>query len=165
MHAVLLDIVHPHRLKSARSDMQRDEGMPDTASGERREQLGIEVQSRGRRRHRAGVARVYSLIALAIGGFRRPVHIGRQRHVAVALEVRQHRHGEFEAEQLVLAAQHARRGAAGQRHPRSRLQPLAGPRMHQRGGGTPSARSSRILDLAAALLGRVQSAPAPPAYR
>ena len=50
----------------------------------RRQQLRGEVQARGRRRRRAGMARVDGLVALGIG--RLLVDVRRQRHLAGALE-------------------------------------------------------------------------------
>src|SRR5260370_22715937 len=115
------------------------------------EDIRIEMQARRGRRDRTRIAGKNGLIALAIGGFRRPVHIGRQRHIAVDLEVRQHGCGEFEPEELAPPAQHTRRRPPGQRHPRSRFQSLAGPRMHQRDGRAERAFEQNF-DLAAAVL-------------
>src|ERR1700752_1357787 len=57
-----------------------------TARLERREEGGVEVQARGRRGHRAALAREDALIALAVARQRRAVDIRRQGHLAPALE-------------------------------------------------------------------------------
>ena len=82
------EVVAAHRLEGARADVQGDRAALDAARRERREQLGVEVQRRGRRGDRAGLRREHRLVAALVVGAVVAGDVGRQRHVAVALEQR-----------------------------------------------------------------------------
>ncbi len=106
MHEVIFDTLDPHRLKGAGAYMQGNESALDALFGDGREQRLIEMQPRGRRCHGAGAFGIYGLIALAVGGFVRPVDIGRQRHMAGSLQQRQHFFGKAQLEQRIVTSQH-----------------------------------------------------------
>ncbi len=153
MHLVRVDVIHPHRLKSAGAHMQSDEGMAHAPSPQRRKNLLVEMQSGGRARlRRPSCARIHGLVALLIRAFRRPVDVGRQRHCAVRLEKSQHVAGELQPEQIPLPCLHARGMAPGQPH---RSRPFSVPcwlEVHQRGVRAEHPLEQH-LDAAAALLG------------
>ena len=75
---VLLDRLGRERPERVEADVQRDRLVVEA-----REELGCEVEPRGRRRGRAGIARVDRLVALRVG--RRLVHVRRQRQLPVGL--------------------------------------------------------------------------------
>ena len=56
-----VDVIHPHRLKGAGADVQGDERMPHLALLERGENIGIEMQSRGRAPRRRPAPRAYTV--------------------------------------------------------------------------------------------------------
>ena len=66
MHAVLSDIVDTQRLEGTGSNMQRDRNDLNAERAETLEHAPIEVQTRGRRGDRAGMARVHRLIAFTV---------------------------------------------------------------------------------------------------
>ena len=106
MHVVFFYALHAHRLEGAGTDMQGDIGGLDPGIAQCIQQGLIEMQPGGRSRHGAGSLRVDGLVTLAIGGIVRPVYIRRQRHVADALEQRQHVLVEDELEQGIVPRDH-----------------------------------------------------------
>ncbi len=122
---MVLDTLDAHRLEGARAHMQGHEGRLHALATNGRQQLVIEMQPGGRRRHRSGLLRIDGLIALAIRLIIRAVDIGRQRHVSDALEQRQHRLGEAQLEQGVVARDHLGLATAIDENLRARLGRLA----------------------------------------
>ena len=108
VHDVLGEALAAHRLERAGADVQRDRRALDAARAQRREQLGVEVQRRGRRRDRAGPLGEHGLVALDVVAFVGALDVGRQRHVAVALE------------QAPAARRESAGGTANRRCPRGR---------------------------------------------
>jgi hypothetical protein len=127
MHAMLLDPIHPQRLESAGTDVQRDLRGLDTACAQRFQKVAVEMQPRGRRSHRARPAREHRLIALAVGRRIRPRDIRRQRHVAVTFQQdeRVFRGVEFQDEEFPFTPEHARLEGTLQVQTRPRLGRLA----------------------------------------
>ena len=123
---MVLDTLDTHRLEGTGTDMQGNEGGIHPLRADRLEQRLIEVQAGGRGRHRTGALGVDGLVALAVGRIVRSVDIGRQRHVPDPLQQRQHRLGESEFEQSVVALQHLRAATAFDEDPRTGLGRLAG---------------------------------------
>ena len=86
MHDVTGEVLLANRLKSTGAHVQGDERAADPVCGERIDQRLIEMKARGRRRDRTKLARKDALITLAVGRLRAPFDVGRQRHLAEALE-------------------------------------------------------------------------------
>ena len=84
MHAMLIEIVDPHRLKGTCAYMQCDHRARDSGRRELPEQRRIEVQARGRRSDGAVDVRQDRLIALAIDRRWLVFNVWRQRHFASA---------------------------------------------------------------------------------
>ncbi|MNZ77009.1 hypothetical protein D3C78_955320 [compost metagenome] len=133
MHVVVLDALDAHRLEGAGADVQGDEGGVHAPGADRRQQGIVEVQPGGGRRHRAGLALVGidGLVALAVGVLVGAVDVGRQRHVADALEQRQHRLGKAQLEQRSVAHHHLGRAATVDEDLHARLGRLAGAHVGQ----------------------------------
>ena len=98
VHAMSRQIVAVDRLEGAGADMQRDVGELDAALAQCIEDGGIEVQARSRRRDGAGMARVDRLIAGVVERVGRSRDVGRQRHLAMAVEVVDYRDTVVEAQ-------------------------------------------------------------------
>ena len=88
MHAMFGDVVDAHGLERARADVQRDVREFGACVATGLEHRCVEMQAGRRRRHRAGLAGIDGLVALAVGRFGSPPEIRRQRHFAVPLEYR-----------------------------------------------------------------------------
>ncbi len=86
VQADFVDALDAQRGKGAEADVQRDARDFDALRGERVEHLRREVQAGGGRGHRAALAREDGLVALAIRGRIVATNVGRQRHVADAVE-------------------------------------------------------------------------------
>ena len=86
MQLDLGDTIDADRLKSSEADVQRDVGNLNAARADRREDVVGEMQARGRRGHGPAFAREDGLVAALIGLFVGPRDVGRQRHVAEAIE-------------------------------------------------------------------------------
>ena len=63
---VILHPLHPYRLEGARPHMQGDEGQLHALGLQGRQQRLVEVQARGRCRHRAGTRIVDGLVTLLV---------------------------------------------------------------------------------------------------
>ena len=110
MHAVRVEVVAAHRLERAGADVQRHEraiatprasSAASSAASKCRPAVGAATAP--------GRARVDGLVALAVGvGRRRAVDVGRQRHLAVRVEVRAHRAVELELGEAAVDADHGR---------------------------------------------------------
>jgi hypothetical protein len=66
--------------------MKQHGNLLDAHRAQALEQLGAEVQPRGRRRDGAVDTREHGLVALAVGGIGVAVDVGRQRHLAVGFQ-------------------------------------------------------------------------------
>ncbi|MNQ28242.1 hypothetical protein D3C85_415150 [compost metagenome] len=133
MHVVVLDALDAHRLEGSGADVQGDEGGIHTLGADRRQQRVVEVQPGGRCSHRAGLGLVGidGLVALAVGVLVGAVDVRRQRHVADALEQRQHRLGKAQLEQRSVAHHHLGRAATVDEDLHARLGRLAGAHVGQ----------------------------------
>ncbi|CAD5375534.1 hypothetical protein OF001_U10221 [Pseudomonas sp. OF001] len=133
VHVVVLDALDAYRLEGASADVQGDEGGVHALFADRGEQTIVEVQAGGGRGHRTGLALVGvdGLVALAVGVLVGAVDVRRQRHVAHALEQHQHRLGEAQLEQRVVAGEHLGLAAAVDVDQAARLGRLAGTHMGQ----------------------------------
>jgi hypothetical protein len=80
----------------------------DTLRANRGEQGLVEMQPRGWRGDRARRARVDRLVARLVLGCRRVRDVGRQRHLAAALERVEHVTREAQLVELALAPEHLR---------------------------------------------------------
>ncbi len=80
------ETLRPNRLEGAGSDMESDEGFCDAQILEPVEQGLIKMQAGGGRGHRAGIAGINRLIAVAVGRGRRAGDIRRQRDLAVLFQ-------------------------------------------------------------------------------
>ena len=101
-----------HRLKGTGTHVQRDEGAVHAARLQVREQLGIEMQAGGRRRHRALLAREHALVARDVAEVGVATDVGRQRHLPVPLEEAERRIGQLHHPQIATPLDHADRTAA-----------------------------------------------------
>ena len=108
MQLVILDALGADRLERSRADVQREERALDAARLERREQRGVEVQPRGRRRDRARRAPEHRLVALAVARLGRALDVRRQRHLAVLAPERCGVAVERELDEALVARVHAR---------------------------------------------------------
>ena len=109
LHAVVGDALHAHRLEGARAHVQRHACRLHAARGQRREHVLVEVQRRGRRRHRPGAGGEHGLVAALVLGAVGVRDVRRQRHVAVRLQQREGVGREAQVEQRAVgpgAAQH-----------------------------------------------------------
>ena len=86
MHVVFEDVVHPHRLEGARTNVQRHESTVDAFFGQGVQQRLVEVQPRRRSGHGTVAARIHGLIAFAVAQLVFPSDVGRQRHMAVLFQ-------------------------------------------------------------------------------
>ena len=86
VHHVGVDIFTTYRLEGAGADMQRDMGRAHALCRQPLQDAVVEVQSRGRRRDRAGFAGIDRLVAFAVGTLVGAANVRRQRHVPVTLE-------------------------------------------------------------------------------
>ena len=82
-------IIDAHRLERAGTDMQRDVADGYATRGDALEKSLVKVQASRRRRHGARDAREHRLIAVAIGVRWGAIDVGRQWHLAMAIEKRQ----------------------------------------------------------------------------
>jgi len=83
---VILDALHPHRLEGSKPDVQSDRGGGNASGLDARKNFPGEVQPGGGGGHRTWLARIDRLVAIAISQKIPPVDIGRQRHMAEAVE-------------------------------------------------------------------------------
>ena len=86
MHAMLLNIVYPDRLKGTGSHVQGHLAMIGTSSPGCCQQLIVKMQTRGGRGHGPGLFGVHGLIAGLVYGGIRPLDVGRQWHVSVSIQ-------------------------------------------------------------------------------
>ena len=86
VHVVFEDVVHPHRLEGARTNVQRHESTVDAFFGQGVQQRLVEVKASGRCRNGTIAAGVDGLVALAVAQLVFPGDIGRQRHMAVLFQ-------------------------------------------------------------------------------
>ena len=114
---MLRQILHPDRLERAGSNMQRDESAPDATAVQFGQQRFVEMQPGCRRRDRAGLLRVDRLIAFTVPAFIGPIDIGRQWHVAMDIQKRQHRAVELQQIEPVLARLNTRLATVGELQP------------------------------------------------
>ncbi len=84
------------RLERPGADMERDERRRDAGSRELTEHRLVEVQPRRRRRCRTRMARIDRLVARRVRGVGGTRDVGRQRHVAVTLEIIEKRAGTLQ---------------------------------------------------------------------
>jgi hypothetical protein len=103
VHLVLGHIFHPHRLEGAGAHMQRHPGGAHTLTAQRIQHSRVEMQACGRRCHRTGLAGVDGLVARLVVGGRGVLDVGRQRQLAELVEHVEHRLGEAQPGQVVLA--------------------------------------------------------------
>lgn len=89
VHAVLAEVVHPHRLEGAGAHVQREPGAVRAVGLDAFEQSLVEMQAGRGRSDRAGVAREHGLVARLVGFAGGALDVGRQRQLAVALEQRE----------------------------------------------------------------------------
>ncbi len=134
---MVLDAVDAHRLKGAVPDMQRDFRGLHAADRKRVHQLGSEVQTRGRRRHRPAAAREHCLVADAIVLPIAALDVGRQRHMADRVNGIINRRAvvgpesnDAPAKEALLEHLGVQSAYSFEHHPRPRSQFL--PRVHQR---------------------------------
>ncbi len=108
MHSVIVNIVNPHRLKGARSHMQRDKGKIHPLCAKLVEQRLIKVQPRRGRGYCTGLFSVHRLIALPVSRVIGAINVGRQRHMAVAFKDIQRRSvtEKKQLEQIAIATFH-----------------------------------------------------------
>ncbi len=99
VHAVLRQVLGRHRLEGPRAHVQSHVGAAHPARVERGERRLVEMQAGGGRGHRTRRARVDGLVAHRVVGVPGTGDVGRQRHVAVALEPVDERAGAVEAQQ------------------------------------------------------------------
>src|SRR5438034_538186 len=104
MHDMRVQIIDPHRLKSARSHVQCHEGAVDAHLLDALNELGIEVETRRRGSHGPALSGENTLIALAVIFIRGAVDVRRKRYIAPLLEEFKRRAGEFDAPQVILPA-------------------------------------------------------------
>ncbi len=131
MHVVVFDLVDPHRLEGARAHVQGDESPLDALGGDLFQQRFVEVQACGGRGDRTGTFGIHGLVALTVSALVRAVDVGRQRHVADAVEQWQHFFGEAQLEERVMARDHFGLAAAIDEDHRAFLRRLAGAHMGQ----------------------------------
>ena len=127
-----LDRVTAYRLEGPRADVQRHACDGRTARGDRVEHGLVEMQAGGRRSDRARLLGEHRLVAFGVLRVVRVPDIGRQRHVAAALQHGGHRFGEAHAEQIVLAAEHFGLDAVAEDQAMTSLEGVAGARKGQR---------------------------------
>jgi hypothetical protein len=82
VHAMLAHVVDAYRLESAGADMQGDVAELHATRAQRIQQRIVEMQSRGRRRDGADLAREHGLVAFVVVGARLAVDVRRQRQAA-----------------------------------------------------------------------------------
>jgi hypothetical protein len=111
---VLLDPLRADRRERTRTDVQGQKPVLDSALVQTREQRGIEVQTGGRRRDRAGHARKYRLIALRVARVGNALDVRRQRRLAMLRDVIRDVAVERKLEQRVVARNDERPCAAGE---------------------------------------------------
>ena len=105
VHAVLGEVLGAHRLEGAGADVQRDAARADAARARaRRAAPRRNAAPRSARRPRPGARRTRSGSARASSRVVGVRDVGRQRHVAVALEQRQRLGGKAQLEQRAVGA-------------------------------------------------------------
>ena len=149
VHAVQRDVVDLDRQEGAGADVERQPGAGDPPGLEGREERRVEVERRGRGRHRARTRGEDGLVVVAVGGVGRAAgrDVGRQRHLADRLERRLERRSlAVEGEQdlgAVLGADLGGERAEGDAV--ADRQPLAGPGQRPP-GAAGGERDQRRLD-------------------
>ena len=125
---------HAHRLEGAGAHVQGQLDQIHAFGAQGGEHRLVEMQTRGRRGHCTGHARVDRLVALLVGCVGRVADVGRQRQRAVAIEQREHAFRGIKSQQEEIAAPlgYGRLDALGQHEPRTR--PRAVARAHVREG-------------------------------
>jgi hypothetical protein len=131
MHVVRIELVRAHRLKRARTHVQRQMRGGDPRGGTAFEQGSVEMQTRGRRRHGARHPRIHRLIALAVDRLGGAVKIGRQRDLAVPFEDRQRLVLEADLPEFVTPTRHDGAMFPGEHEPRAWAWRLAGAKLRQ----------------------------------
>ena len=123
VHFVFGDVLRPHRLERAGTDMQRYLRQAHAFGFEFRQQRVGEVQACGRCGHCALVFGVHGLVAALVVAVGRPFDIGRQRQPAVLLEEAVNRFFsvEMQAEEFAFARRHFRPYPAVEQQPRAGL--------------------------------------------
>ncbi len=151
------DIVDPHRLKRACAYVQRDLSGLDAFLGELAEQCVVEVQACSRCSHRAWHARVDRLIARAIGIVGCVRDVGRQGHLTMRLQQREHVLIVLQAkvEQIVGALDHGSLNRVRQLDARTRSWAVAGAHVCEKLALAEDAFDQQ-LDPSAGLLGTEQ---------
>ncbi len=155
MHAVRGDVAGAHRLERAGADVQGEEGELDAACAQALEERRVEVEPCGRRRDRARGARIDGLVTRLVLGGRRVRDVGRERHLAVALEHVEHLAVEAEPEEVALARDDRGVDRAGEAQASPRLRRVARPDLRERLAGIERALDEH-LDLAARILDAVE---------
>src|ERR1700719_3469153 len=103
MQLVIFKVFALGGLECAESDMQSNSGNLGACTGGLVESFLGEVQSRGRRGDRAPFAGEDGLVALPVGGAVAAFDVGRQRHVAEAVEGGVHVFGSGEPDRAFAA--------------------------------------------------------------
>ena len=86
VHHMIFNTLHTHRLECASAHVQgykRGFNAPRFKLGQ---SPVIKMQAGGRSRHRTGFPGVHRLVAFAVRGFIRAIHVGRQRHMTDPLK-------------------------------------------------------------------------------
>ena len=96
MHVVLGQVFDTHRLKSARSHMERHVFNIYALGLQTIQEIIGKVKPCRRRRHGTGMTCIDRLVAAFIGFFRRMFDIGRQRHTAESFKHLQNRFGKLQ---------------------------------------------------------------------
>ena len=134
MHRMVFEPLRAHGLERACADMQGDITGIDAAFTQHLQQCLVEMQTRGRRRNRTGLARIDRLIALVVGGLRSAIDIGWQRHAPDPQQQFLQRLDGFETqpEEFAVTAEHTDFGAVVQEDARTHLRFLANPELRAR---------------------------------
>ena len=119
-------------LECARADVQGHEGVADARGRSFLEHCIVEMQARRRRCHGSGFTGINGLVALVIRGLRLALEVGRQRHLAMRVKIRQQRRREIQPEELAIASGHRRSHAGRKLQPRSLAGCLAGTHLRDR---------------------------------
>ncbi len=155
VHLVFAEVIDPHGLERARSDVQGHVRAHDAGALAGGEQRCVEVQSGGRGGYGSGRARIDRLVALAIRVLDRTMQVRRQRHLTVTVEERGRRSPEIEHPEIAVAAGDPGPVALGQVDARPDRRRLARAQLHE--GAVPADHTlEQDLDAAPGLLAAVQ---------